>query len=95
MAGKRAMDLVISSLLLIVLSPLMALIALLVKLSSPGPVIFKEKVMGKDGVPFFMYKFRTMYVGRGDSRHRGFIMGFVLENCPYVIKRLGDGEVKI
>ena len=57
---KRVFDLVASVAALVVCSPLMLLIAALVKLESPGPAIFKQERVGKDGAPFTMYKFRSM-----------------------------------
>lgn len=60
---KRVIDVTGSLLFIMILSPLMALIAIGVKLSSPGPVLYRQKRMGLDGVEFEMYKFRTMRVG--------------------------------
>jgi len=57
---KRAFDIVVALASLIVLSPWFALIALLIKLDSPGPVFYRGKRIGKDGKPFWMLKFRTM-----------------------------------
>lgn len=57
---KRAMDLVGSTLLILLTSPLMLITAILVKLSSPGPIIFTQQRIGKNKVPFTMYKFRSM-----------------------------------
>ena len=59
---KRALDVVISLVSMVVLSPLFALIALAVRLDSPGPVVFKQKRFGKDRTLFEIYKFRTMRV---------------------------------
>jgi putative colanic acid biosynthesis UDP-glucose lipid carrier transferase len=59
---KRAEDLVLASLILILVSPLLVLIALGVKLTSPGPVIFKQRRYGLDGSEIMVYKFRTMKV---------------------------------
>ena len=59
---KRAFDLVISGLGLVVLSPLGLLLATLVKLDSPGPVIYGGIRVGRGGKPFQMLKFRTMVV---------------------------------
>jgi putative colanic acid biosynthesis UDP-glucose lipid carrier transferase len=65
---KRASDVVLAVLILILLSPLLALLALLVKLSSPGPVIFRQRRYGLDGEEIVVYKFRTMTVTEdGDS----------------------------
>ena len=60
---KRTFDLIVSLLALIVLSPLFALIAALVKLDSPGPAFYRAERIGQGGRPFRMYKFRTMVVG--------------------------------
>lgn len=57
---KRAMDFILSLLALILLSPILLIVALAVKLSSPGPVFFKQKRVGKDKTHFMIYKFRTM-----------------------------------
>ncbi|MBE5865626.1 MAG: undecaprenyl-phosphate glucose phosphotransferase [Lachnospiraceae bacterium] len=57
---KRAVDIVGSLCGIIVLSPVMLLCALAVKLSSPGPVIFKQERVGLHNKPFYMYKFRSM-----------------------------------
>jgi Undecaprenyl-phosphate glucose phosphotransferase len=63
---KRAMDVVLSALALVVLSPLMAVIALLIKLTSPGPVFYRQKRCGLNGQPFHMLKFRSMRVNAED-----------------------------
>lgn len=57
---KRAMDVVGAAILLILLSPLLLVLAVLVKLTSIGPVFYRWRVVGKDGQPFLGYKFRSM-----------------------------------
>lgn len=57
---KRAFDMVCAALGLLVLSPVLLLCALLVGLTSPGGVLFRQERVGKDGVPFTIYKFRSM-----------------------------------
>ncbi len=59
---KRASDLVLAPLILILISPLMIAIAIGVKLSSPGPILFKQRRYGLDGRKIAVYKFRTMTV---------------------------------
>lgn len=59
---KRLLDLIISSLSVIVLSPIFILISIIIKLTSPGPILFKQTRMGKNKVPFELYKFRTMRI---------------------------------
>jgi len=63
LAGKRLMDTFIAAGTLVVLSPLLLLVAALVKLTSPGPVFFRQERVGRDGRHFFMIKFRSMYAG--------------------------------
>ncbi len=58
---KRLMDVTVSILVLIFFSPIFILTAIGVKMSSPGPILFKQKRIGKKGKPFTMYKFRSMY----------------------------------
>ncbi len=57
---KRVTDIVISILCLVLLSPVYLCLAVLIKLSSPGPVIYKQERIGLYGRPFFIWKFRTM-----------------------------------
>ena len=64
---KRAFDLVVAGAVLVVLSPLMAILALIVKLESPGPVLFLQGRVGRDGQAFTMYKFRTMKTQHADA----------------------------
>lgn len=59
--AKRTADVVLSTLLLVLLAPVLLLIALLIRLDSPGPVLFVQKRVGRGGDLFDMYKFRSMY----------------------------------
>jgi putative colanic acid biosynthesis UDP-glucose lipid carrier transferase len=59
---KRGSDLVLALLILALISPLLLLLALLVKLTSPGPAVFKQRRYGLDGEEIVVYKFRTMTV---------------------------------
>ncbi len=58
--AKRLFDLLLSSIGLLLLAPLLLLIALLIKLDSPGPVMFRQERVGRFGKPFRIHKFRTM-----------------------------------
>src|SRR5260370_34661541 len=57
---KRALDLVISLILIVLLAPLFVVVAILIKLSSQGPVFFRQERIGLNKRRFFIYKFRTM-----------------------------------
>jgi lipopolysaccharide/colanic/teichoic acid biosynthesis glycosyltransferase len=60
LAAKRAFDVVGSLLALVILAPVWALIAIMIKLDTPGPVLFRQPRVGRDGRIFAMLKFRTM-----------------------------------
>ena len=64
---KRVLDFVFSLLGLVVLSPLFAAVALAIKLTSKGPVFFRQERMGRDFRPFRIFKFRTMKEGAGEA----------------------------
>lgn len=61
-AVKRIMDVILSFVSGLALALPMVIIAILIKLDSPGPAIFRQERLGKDGKPFTIYKFRTMYL---------------------------------
>ncbi|MEW6744802.1 MAG: sugar transferase [Planctomycetota bacterium] len=63
LAAKRFADVGLSAFLLVLLSPLLLIVALLIKLTSPGPVFFKQTRVGLHGQPFKMLKFRSMVEG--------------------------------
>ena len=66
---KRLIDIILSLLALFLFLPLVLFIALLIKLDSKGPALFRQTRVGKDGKPFTCYKFRTMYVNAPDIRN--------------------------
>jgi lipopolysaccharide/colanic/teichoic acid biosynthesis glycosyltransferase len=67
-AVKRALDLVGAGLGVLVLAPLLAAVAVAIELDSAGPVLFRQRRMGRDDVPFEMLKFRTMVDGADAQR---------------------------
>jgi lipopolysaccharide/colanic/teichoic acid biosynthesis glycosyltransferase len=74
---KRPIDIVGALLALVLFSPLMLVTALAVKLSSRGPVIFRQTRLGKAGAPFVFYKFRSMTVNGDDGIHREFVKNLI------------------
>lgn len=72
-ATKRAIDLVGALVLVVALSPVLLAAALAVRLSSPGPVLFRQDRVGRDGRTFVMLKLRTMYVDSVDALHRDYV----------------------
>ena len=105
---KRLVDILLSSVALIILSPLFAVVAILTKLDSPGPVFYRGVRIGKYGRPFRIYKFRTMVANAekiggpstaaDDPRltkiGRKFIKRFNLDELPQFINVL-KGEMSI
>jgi lipopolysaccharide/colanic/teichoic acid biosynthesis glycosyltransferase len=73
---KRSFDLVGSVLLLLLLGPLGAVVAIVVKLSSRGPILFRQERVGLNGRHFVMYKFRTMYHGADQTVHRTYFQQY-------------------
>jgi len=64
---KRAFDILASFFGLLVLSPFLLVAGLLVRFSSEGPILFRQARAGRHGIPFTIYKFRTMFVDHGGS----------------------------
>jgi len=60
--GKRAFDFLVSLIGLIILSPLFGIISILIKIHDKGPIFFKQKRIGQNFKPFYIYKFRTMII---------------------------------
>ena len=77
MIVKRAIDIVGSGLLLIMLAPVLGIIAVAIKLTSKGPVLFKQNRLGQFGAGFKCLKFRTMYTDNDPKTHQEFIQQFI------------------
>jgi lipopolysaccharide/colanic/teichoic acid biosynthesis glycosyltransferase len=80
--SKRLLDIVIASACLIVASPLLVLVAVLIKLTSPGPALFRQTRLGRGQRPFVLYKFRTMYAGSPDDVHRKYVIQLLTLDQP-------------
>jgi lipopolysaccharide/colanic/teichoic acid biosynthesis glycosyltransferase len=79
---KRGLDLVLASLALLVLSPLLAALWLAVRLSSPGPAVFRQERLGRGERPFTMLKFRSMTTGASDAIHRDYVSRMLTGDGP-------------
>lgn len=66
--AKRAVDLIVSAVALVVLSPLLVILALLVRLTSPGPILYRQIRCGLNGRRFTLYKFRSMVANADELR---------------------------
>jgi lipopolysaccharide/colanic/teichoic acid biosynthesis glycosyltransferase len=83
----RVLDILGAGLMLLALSPLLLVTALLIKLDSPGPVIFWQRRLGRDLQPFSVAKFRTMKHGAASDRHRVHVEQMICDE-----KGPGDGK---
>jgi exopolysaccharide biosynthesis polyprenyl glycosylphosphotransferase len=77
---KRVFDIFSSIIALILFSPFMLFIALMIKLSSSGPILFKQTRIGKNGIPFQFYKFRSMKSQEGEDEERKKMMISFMKN---------------
>lgn len=91
---KRILDVVLSLVGILLLSVPFLVIALIIKLTSKGPVFFKQIRIGKDGKPFEFFKFRSMYVNNDDSIHREFTKNLIRESKQASVNADGKLEVK-
>jgi lipopolysaccharide/colanic/teichoic acid biosynthesis glycosyltransferase len=80
-AAKRAIDLVLATLLLVLLSPVMVAIAIAIRLTSPGPALFRQVRVGHLRAPFVMLKFRSMYQDCDDAVHRTYVTRMLTGNA--------------
>lgn len=92
---KRAMDLLVSSVLLTALSPLLLLLALIIKLDSPGPVFFIQERVGLNGRIFRMIKFRSMRTDCDDAEHKKYLQELIKGNTAHTLDEDGNPVYKI
>ena len=80
--AKRMLDLTASCVLLGMVGIPMLAVTVLVRLTTPGPALFRQVRLGQDQRPFVLYKFRTMYHGCGDEVHRRYVHSLLSEDNP-------------
>ena len=71
--ARRGLDLVVATLVLVFLSPLLLVVAAIIKLDTPGPILFRQRRLGKDMRPFTVLKFRTMRTDTTAEAHMRYI----------------------
>jgi lipopolysaccharide/colanic/teichoic acid biosynthesis glycosyltransferase len=90
--AKRALDLLGATALLLVLAPLLAVVALLVKLDSPGPVLFRQERVGRGGRPFVCLKLRSMRQGADQQVHAAYVAERIRQGLP-LLKLQADPRI--
>lgn len=97
---KRAVDILACAAVFVVFAPLFIFLALAVRLTSRGPVLFRQVRLGRDGKPFTFYKFRSMHDNNDDGTHRDFARDFISGDMSdgnggerTVFKMVGDPRI--
>jgi len=90
---KRAMDIAGSAAALLALSPVFAAIAIAIKLTSKGPVLFKQERIGQFGVPFKFLKFRSMYVANNSDAHKAYVQSLIAGSKEQPEGQIGEKTV--
>ena len=75
--AKRALDLLVSVIVLLLMAPAILVIALAIKLDTPGPSLFVQTRLGRGGRPFRIIKFRTMLIGATDALHQEYVVALI------------------
>jgi lipopolysaccharide/colanic/teichoic acid biosynthesis glycosyltransferase len=78
--AKRLLDLIVATICLLLASPLLMAVAVVIRLDTPGPALFRQIRLGKDRRPFMLFKFRSMYTGCPDDVHRQYVTKLLTEN---------------
>src|SRR3954468_11982434 len=78
----RALDIVLSVVLLLALLPVFAVIAMVIRLDSPGRVFYRQRRLGRELEPFEIIKFRTMKQDVSHDRHREYVLGLIAGKNP-------------
>jgi lipopolysaccharide/colanic/teichoic acid biosynthesis glycosyltransferase len=76
-AACRALDIVGALLLLVLLAPVLAVVALAIRLDSPGAVVFRQRRVGRDMRSFTLHKFRSMHATAGHDVHRNYVLQLI------------------
>jgi len=80
--AKRLLDLALAMTCLAVASPLLVMVAVLIRLTTPGPALFRQSRLGTNRRPFVLFKFRTMYVDSPDDIHREYVRKLLTQDQP-------------
>jgi lipopolysaccharide/colanic/teichoic acid biosynthesis glycosyltransferase len=95
-ATKRLIDVLGSLALLVLLSPIFLVIAAIIKLTSRGPVLFRQQRIGEHGTPFTFLKFRSMYVNNDASKHREYVRQLIAgQAAKQPANGTGEGVFKL
>lgn len=91
--AKRLLDLVVAVTIMVFFSPFFLVIALAIRFSSPGPVLYRQERIGRKGRSFQMLKFRTMYDGSSEDTHKEYVQNLIINNISP--ESLGKDSLKL
>src|ERR1035441_6656399 len=95
-AVKRGMDILGSLLLLVLLSPVFFVVAAAIKLTSKGPILFRQERLGEHGIPFTFLKFRSMYMNNDSSQHKEYVRKLIAgQAVKHPTNGTGEGVFKL
>lgn len=95
-ATKRGMDILGSLLLLALLSPVFFLVAAAIKLTSKGPILFRQERFGEHGIPFTFLKFRSMYINNDSRQHQEYVRKLIAgQAVKHPTNSTGEGIFKL
>ncbi len=92
---KGVLDRLAAFLSLLFLSPVLILIAALIRCDSPGNPIFCQERVGKNGRHFIAYKYRTMQIHNDDTEYKNYLKEYILRDAPYKITEKGEKIFKL
>lgn len=90
---KRSIDILGALCALIIFFPVMLVVAIAIAVTSPGPILFKQLRLGKGGVSFWCYKFRSMMANVDDNIHREFVAALINGDAPQTLEASGEAPV--
>ena len=93
--GKRIFDVALSLLGGLILLPMLAAVAIVIKLTSAGPVLYQQKRIGRHGKEFTLYKFRSMVANNDDQAHRKYMEAMIKGNQPAAFEAGGQKVYKL
>ena len=80
--ARRTLDIGVAAVVLLLMAPVIAIVALTVRLSSPGPVFFRQRRLGRSMRPFTVLKFRTMRADADSALHRDYVRSLIGTDAP-------------
>jgi lipopolysaccharide/colanic/teichoic acid biosynthesis glycosyltransferase len=94
-AAHRALDIGVSAVLLVALAPVLAVIAIVIRLDSSGGIVYRQRRLGRQRKPFQINKFRSMRNGAGHEQHRAYVLSLIAGDAGKPDSHGADGLFKI